>query len=97
MTPTDFALNIIMIFSVYLARENITRLLEEKLNLSIKTELISYLLVFWLVGVVIGGMLYNTEKPFGTLSVSESMQNLEPAANKKPHRWFDINFDVFDF
>jgi hypothetical protein len=97
MTPTDFALNIIMIFSVYLVRENITRLLEEKLNLSIKTELISYLLVFWLVGVVIGGMLYNTEKPFGTLSVSESMQNLEPAANKKPHRWFDINFDVFDF
>ncbi len=97
MTPTHFALNIIMIFSIYLIRENISRLSKERLNLLIKTEWISYLLVAWLVAVTVGGMLYNTEKPFGSLSVSESMQNLEPAANKKPHRWFDINFDVFDF
>lgn len=99
MTPVDFILNVIMIFAVFTVREKLAEILNEKLNLSfkVKSEWISYILIFWLTVVVVMGMLYNTEQPFDSVSVSESMQKLEPAENKKPHRFFDINFDVFNF
>jgi hypothetical protein len=99
MNPADFILNIVMIFSVFIVREKLAEVLNDKLNLSfkIKTQWISYILLFWLTVVVVMGMLYDTKQSFDSVSVSESMQNLEPAANKKPHRFFDINFDIFNF
>lgn len=99
MTPADFVLNIVMIFSIYIVREKLAEVLNEKLDLffKIKPVWISYILLFWLSVVVVFGMLYNTKQSFDSVSVSESMQKLEPAENKKPHRFFDINFDIFNF
>ena len=97
MTPTDFTLHIVMIASIFIVRGKIADFISEKIGTAFKPQWISYLLAFWLTIVVIFGMLFNTKKPFGTLSVSQSMENLEPSENKKPHRYFDINFNVFNF
>jgi hypothetical protein len=99
MTPIAFVSNIVLIFIIFIAREELVDLINSKMDLSFKMKKIwlSYLLAVWLVIVTILGMLFNTEQPFGNVSVSGSIEQLEPSESKKPHRFFDINFDIFNF
>lgn len=99
MTPSDFILHIVMIFSIFIVRGKIAAIINDKLQLpfEFKSQWVSYLLTVWLVMVIVFGMLYNESTPFGEVSVSGSIENLEPAQNKQPHRFFDVNFNIFNF
>lgn len=99
MAAEDFLLHVVMIFSIFIVRNKIAALLNDKLQLffKFKSEWISYILTVWLVIVLVFGMLYNEEVPFGSMSVSGGIENLEHSDDKKPHRFFDINFNVFNF
>jgi hypothetical protein len=99
MTPMDFLISLIVLLIVFLYREEITVTVNGKLDAKyqIKSQWITYFLIFLFIIVTIVGMLIEQDTPFGAMTVGGGVENIQPSDSNKPHRLFDINFDVFDF
>ncbi|MEA3353994.1 MAG: hypothetical protein U9Q33_09290 [Campylobacterota bacterium] len=99
MTAEDFLLALIILLIVFLYRGYIAEYINNKFEFKYKVEKIwvTYFLIFLLSVISVVGMLTKEDKPHGTLTVSGGVENIKPVETDKPHRWFDINFDVFDF
>lgn len=97
MNAMTFLFSLTAILGVFLVRHKITEYLNERFQPKEKfqSEWIVYILTIFFIIVISYGMLLDTKK--AGPNVSDSIENLEPAQEKKPHPWFDINFDVFNF
>jgi hypothetical protein len=105
MSPSFFFIGLTVLFILLLLRQNIANFLNKKFELpneyssyKIETEWIVYLLAFLLIVLITYGMIMGvTDNPFGNVTVGGGIENMGDSPNQKPHRLFDINFDVFKF
>jgi uncharacterized membrane protein len=100
MTPSVFFISLTILFIVLLIRKKIADFLNETLPFpfEIKTEWIVYLLLFLLSILLILGMIMGvSDNPFGKVTVGGGIETMGESPDRKPHRYFDINFDIFNF
>ncbi|MBD3842070.1 MAG: hypothetical protein IE909_09340 [Campylobacterales bacterium] len=100
MSPSVFFVSLTILLILFLLRKKIVGFLNNSLNfpIEIKVEWFIYLLVIGLVVVLAAGVLMGvTDNSFGNVSVGGGIENLNDAPSRKPHRMFDINFNIFNF
>lgn len=98
-----FFVSIGIILTLFIMRKSVSSFFFEKLDINISTKGISYFLIFALVAVFVIGTLFSDQKSkYGHISSGyEQMRpNPDPKTQDKkeePHRWFNINFNIFNF
>jgi hypothetical protein len=104
MTFSTFILSLTVLFIILLNRKKITSVINEKFYSDetkankFQSEWIVYILTILFIAVISMGMLMdNTKEKYG--QISEDFQKLKPQHDEssRPHRWFDINFEIFNF
>lgn len=85
---------LIILTSLFLLRRKITNYLYRKFEINIESEIIVYIVSVLFIAVILMGMLMDDTKAKYS-SISNSFNSIQTQSSDKPHRWFDINFDVF--
>jgi hypothetical protein len=83
----EFMIAFVIIILLYSLRFRITTFLDDKFYIIIKPQWISYVMGVILFVTAIFGIFFNE----GPGEVSRGFGSMEPASNKKPHKYFDIN------
>jgi len=78
---------------VFFLRKKIVGYLFEEFDIHIGSEIIVYITSVAFVALVLVGMLYDGTKEKYS-NISKSYESLNPNAGKKPHRYFNIDFDA---
>jgi hypothetical protein len=103
ITPFFFTSMGIILF-LFIKRKAVSDFVFEKLDIEISTKGVTYILFFSIAIVFIIGTLLSDQK--GKYSqISSSYDKMRPKqqvldkldTKEKPHRWFDINFNIFNF
>lgn len=99
MTAVEFLISLIVLLIVFLYRVKIATYINDNLDAKyqIKSDWITYFLIFLFVIITVIGMLTEQTTPFGAMTVGGGVENIQPTNSDKPHRLFDIDFDVFNF
>ena len=98
-----FFISTAIIIVLFINRKAVSDFLFEKIDLDISTKGVTYILIFCLVLVfTLGTLLSDQKSKYG--HISESYEKMRPKPDTqteeqkdKPHRWFDINFKIFNF
>lgn len=99
MSPGVFVISMTILLIVIIIRKNIANFLNESIHFpyQVKTEYIVYVVTAIFIVVMTLGMIMGTTKNFSNMSVGGGIENLNSSPDKKPHRLFNINFDIFNF
>jgi hypothetical protein len=89
--------------TIYLRRKAISAYLFQKTGIITSSKTIGYFAVALIVVLSIAGVLLsNTKDKYSQLASGQSSQKsvsntkvFDQKDKDKPHRWFDINFDIF--
>jgi choline-glycine betaine transporter len=99
-----FFISSAVIFILFIQRKAVAEFLFEKIDIYITTKQVTYILIFSLVLVfILGILLSDLKSKYGHISKGYDKLRPEQSAieikkvKEKPHRWFDINFDIFNF
>jgi len=85
-----FAICFTFLVVIYFKRNKIVNFISSNFNIRIKSEILMYILTFFLIILMIGGVLLdNTKEKFS--KISQDYDNLKANEDKRPHRYFDIN------
>lgn len=96
MTENSFVLSLSILLIIFLMRKRITLFLNDNFEFKykIQSEWIVYILtVLFIVVISMGMLLDDTKSKYS--NISDGFENIRSKAEEKPHRWFDINFDIF--
>ena len=96
MSALEFILCLTILLLILLMRKKIAIYINDSLNLSfeIKSNWIAYSVTLVFVTIIIVAMIFGPKQSYG---VSGGIENIGTSSNNKPHRFFDINFDIFEF
>jgi len=99
MSPGVFVISLTILTIILIIRKNIVNFLNESVHFpyEVKTEYLVYVVTAIFVVVVTLGMMMGTTKNFSNMSVGGGIENLDSSPDRKPHRLFDVNFDIFNF
>jgi hypothetical protein len=94
----------VLLIVLYIMRKSISKLIFDKAGIIISSKSIGYaILILIAIVSILAVLLSNTKDKYNKLasgSMSEkSVENTKVFEKKnedKPHRWFDINFDIFN-
>jgi len=85
-----FAIFFTFLIIIYIQRNKIVNYISSNFNIRIKSEVLMYILTFFFIILMIGGVLLdNTKEKFS--KISQDYDNLKVSEDKRPHRYFDIN------
>jgi len=98
-----FAVFGVLLF-LFIQRVEVSDFLFEKLDIYISTRGVTYILIGAFVLLFTLGTLYSDQKEKYS-HISSGYDKMRPKANtnevsekkEEPHRWFNINFDIFKF
>lgn len=91
MNELIFGISFLILAGLFIQRHKIVNFLSYNLNVTIEIKTFTYILSFFLIILVIAGILF-TETKEKYSGISESYENLRPNQHdKRPHRYFDIN------
>jgi len=95
MNELLFFSSFIILSVIFFSRHKIVEYLFEELDISIESEIIVYILSILFIAMILMGMLLdNTKEKYS--EISQNYDKLRPKQDDgKPHRYFDINFDIF--
>ena len=94
MNETIFVISLVVLTAILLSRHKFVAFLDEKFYIRLPSEIIVYILTFLFAVVIMAGMLLDDTKAKYS-NISDNYDKMRPkapsAADKRPHRYFDIN------
>ena len=96
MTLNSFILSLTVLLLIFFMRQKLTQFLNENFTFKnkIQSEWIVYILsILFIIVISMGMLLDNTKDKYA--DISDSFEKIRSQADTKPHRWFDINFNIF--
>jgi hypothetical protein len=96
VSQLEFILSLTTLLLILVMRGKIAQQLNDSLDLSfkIRSKWISYLITLIFAAIIIVSMVVDPIQSYG---VSGGIENIGSSPDNRPHRLFDINFDIFKF